>query len=353
MWRFFLLLLVAWLVRPAEPGAESLMNNGHWKRARTVAEQAFQTNPNDARANYWMARIRRQFKALDEAEKYASSAIRLQPNVSAYHLELAEVYFDQIETTSVFAAIGLARKCRAELDTASKLDAHDPEVLNGQVLFFLQVSGIAGGDKRRAAQLANNLVQADTVRGYLALARIARQERHEDQLGNLFQKAVEANPRDYDAQIAMANYLLSAQHLNAQAAEKRALEALALNADRVAAYRVLASALIDQKRYGDAATVLRRAETAIPDDLSPYVSAARALLHQGAELPMAEAWLHKYLNETKEPEPTAPPLAAAHWSLGLVYEKLGQTADARRELETAVRLKPDFEPARQDLNRLK
>src|SRR5579863_1899367 len=90
MWRFFLLLLVAWLVRPAEPGAESLMNNGHWKRARTVAEQAFQTNPNDARANYWMARIRRQFKALDEAEKYASSAIRLQPNVSAYHLELAE-----------------------------------------------------------------------------------------------------------------------------------------------------------------------------------------------------------------------------------------------------------------------
>jgi hypothetical protein len=98
---------------------------------------------------------------------------------------------------------------------------------------------------------------------------------------------------------------------------------------------------------------LRRAEAAIDDDLSPYVSAARALLHEGVNLPTAEAWLHKYLNETKEPEPTAPPFAAVHWSLGLVFEKLGRTEEAKRELETAVRLNPEFEPAREDLKRFK
>lgn len=329
------------------------MSNGHWKRARSLAEEVFKAKPYDAGANYCMARVCRQFKLLDEAEKYAASAVRLDPKVSAYHRELAKVYFDQIESASVFTAIALAKKSRAELDTARELAPNDPAVLYDQVLFFQQVPGMAGGDKRRALQLANSLLQVDSARGYLALAYIARQERHEEQLDDLFQKATRANPRDYDAQINVANYCLAAQHIDDKAAEQHALAAVALNADRIEGYRLLAAALIYQKRYDDAAETLRRAEAAIPDDLSPYVSAARALLREGTNLATAEAWLHKYLNESKEPEPTAPPFAAAHWSLGLVFEKLGHTDDAKRELETAVRLNPEFEPAREDLKRFK
>jgi tetratricopeptide (TPR) repeat protein len=349
----FVLLLFALPMQSAAPDAESSMNNGHWKRARSAAEEAFKARPNDARTNYLMARVRREFKLLDEAEKYANSAIRLDPKVSAYHRELAQVYFGQIETASLFAAIGLAKKCRAELDTAHELDAGDPAVLYDQMMFFQQVPGMAGGDKHRAAQIADNLVHLDPTRGYLAQASIARQEQHEEKLGGLFQKAVEANPRDYDAQINFANYYLGAQHLDAKIAEQHSLAALALNSDRVEGYRTLATSLIFQKRSDDAKATLRRAESAIGDDLSPYVSAARAFLREASELPTAEAWLQKYLNESKEPEPTAPPFAAAHWSLGLVYEKLGRVADAKRELETSVRLNPDFEPARQDLKRFK
>jgi tetratricopeptide (TPR) repeat protein len=347
------LLLIALPAQSTGPDAESLMNNGHWKRGRAVSEVVFRAKPNDARANYWMARVRRQFKLLDEAEKYAASAVRLDPKVSAYHRELAKVYFDQIETASIFTAIGLAKKSRAELDTASAMAPNDAAILYDQVLFFQQVPGIAGGDKRRAAQLANNLLQVDAARGYLALAYIARQEGHGDQLGDLYQKAAEANPHDYDAQINIASYFLAAQYLNARSAEQHALVALALNPDRVEGYRALAAAQIYQKRYGDAAATLRRAESAIGDDLSAYVSAARALLRDGAELSTAEAWLRKYLSESKEPEPTAPPLGAVHWSLGLVLEKLGRRAEAKSELEIAVRLSPEFEPARQDLKRFK
>ncbi len=353
MRKLLLLLLIMLPAQSTGPDAESLMNNGHWKRARSLAEEVFKAKPNDARANYWMARVRREFKLLDEAENYAVSAVRLDPKVSAYHRELAKVYFDQIESASVFTAISLAKKSRAELDTARELAANDPAVLYDQVLFFQQVPGMAGGDKHRAVQLANSLLQIDPARGYLALAYIARKERHEDQLGDVFQKAIEANPRDFDAQINFANYYLAAQHINGNVAEQHALAALALNADRVEGYRLLAAALIYQKRYDGAAETLRRAEIAIGDDLSPYVFAARALLREGANLLTAEAWLQKYLNETKEPEPTAPPLAAAHWSLGLVFEKLGRVEDAKRELETAVRLNPEFEPALEDLKRFK
>ena len=348
-----LLLLVSLPVCAAEPDVESLMINGHWKRARALAGRVIGDKPNDARANYWMACVRRQFKLLEDAEKYAAAAVRLDPQDSAYHRELAQVYFDRIETASIVSAIGLAKRCRGELDTALKLSPNAPAVLYDQILFYQQVPGMAGGDKRRAAQLADTLVRLDPARGYLAMAYIARQERQPDRLGGLYQKAVEANPRDYDAQIGLGSNQLTGQTPNPKNAEAHALAALALNSDRVDGYRLLAAALVGQKRYGDAAAALRRAETTVTDDLSPYVSAARALLREGAEMPTAETWLQKYLHDSGEPEPTAPPLAAAHWSLGRVYEKLGRLPDARRELETAVRLKPDFEPARRDLKRLK
>jgi tetratricopeptide (TPR) repeat protein len=244
MWTLFLILLTTFPAHLPAADAESLMNNGHWKRARSLAEQVFKEKTNDAPANYWMARVRRQFKVLDEAERYAASAVRLDPKVSAYHRELARVYFDQIESASIITAIGLAKKSRAELDTARELAPDDPAVLYDQVLFFQRVPGMAGGDKHRAVQMANSLLQIDPTRGYLALAYIARQERHEDQLGDLFQKAVERNPRDFDAQVNIASYYLAAQHINGKVAEQHALATLALNADRVEGYRLLAAALI-------------------------------------------------------------------------------------------------------------
>ena len=341
------------VVQAAEPDVESLIANGHMKRARALAEAGYKAHPNDARANYLLARVRREFKSMDEAVKYAETAVRLDPKSSAYHRELGKVYFDQVDTASMITALGLAKKCRAELEAARALDANDPDTLVDLVAFHTQAPGIAGGDRKKASELAQELVKIDPARGYLTLAYIARHDQDDSRLEGLYQKAVEAGPRNYEAQITLANYYVGAQHTNPVAAEQHARLALGLNADRVGAYRVLAAALVLEKRYDDAAKIMSRAETAMPDDLSPYVAAARAMLRDQVELPKAETYLQKYLNQTKEPEPGAPHLAGAHWSLGLVFEKEGRTAEAKKELETAVRLKPDFEPAKRDFKRLK
>ena len=122
--------------------------NGHWKRARALADQVIPDKPNDARANYWMARVRRQFKLLEDAEKFAAAAGRLDPQSSAHHRELVRVYFDRIEAASIVSPIGLEKKCRGELDTALKLMPNAPAVLYDQVLFYQQAPGIAGGRAR-------------------------------------------------------------------------------------------------------------------------------------------------------------------------------------------------------------
>ena len=65
----------------------------------------------------------------------------------------------------------------------------------------------------------------------------------------------------------------------------------------------------------------------------------------------AEAAFRKYL--TQEPEPTAPPIWAGRWRLGLVLEKMSRTPEAVSELEAALKLKPDSEEVKKDLKRVK
>lgn len=71
----------------------------------------------------------------------------------------------------------------------------------------------------------------------------------------------------------------------------------------------------------------------------------------GSQLARAESCFRKYV--TQPPEGKSPDLAAAHWRLGLVLEKENRKDDARKELQTAVGLDPNFREAQKDLKRLK
>lgn len=348
-----LFVAAVFVLAAADPDVESLIQNGHWKRARAAAEANYKAHPNDARAAWLMARVRRAFQNSEEAVKYGEQAVRLDPKNAAYHRTLAVAYENHIGKISVFRQLGYAHNIRTELEAALASAPNDPENISEQIDYLLNAPGVAGGDKKKAIELANNLVKIDAVKGYHAQARVARAQKEEAKLEGLYQKAVEANPKSYDARVALASFYSGASHQNSALMEQHAKTAVELNPDRAGGYRLLAYALAFGKRMDELAKVLSQSEAAVPDDLSPYVYAARGLLATGGELTKAESYLRKYLAETKEPEPGAPILAGARWSLGLVYEKQGRAADARHELEAALRLKPDFEAAKRDLKRLK
>jgi tetratricopeptide (TPR) repeat protein len=335
-----------------EPDIDSLIQNGHWKRARNAAEAQYKSQP-DARSAYRMARVKRVFQSVDEAVKYAEESVRLDPKVAAFHLALYEAYRDQLPKVSFLKQPAHAHKMHAELDAALSLAPRDVDVLTDQVGYLLNAPGFAGGDKKKAIDVANEIVKIDPARGYTALLQIARSQKEDRKLEELYRRAVESDPKNYAARANLAAFYSEESHLNPGLMERHARAALDLNSDRIAAYRLLAFALASQKRFDETAKILAQAEAAVPDDLSPYVYAARAMLAVNAELPKAEGYLRKYLSTTKEAEAGSPSPAGAHWSLGLVCEKQGRLPEAKAELQTALRLKPDFEPAKRDLQRLK
>jgi tetratricopeptide (TPR) repeat protein len=80
-------------------------------------------------------------------------------------------------------------------------------------------------------------------------------------------------------------------------------------------------------------------------------AAARTLVTAGKDLPRAEGYFRRYLQQP--PEANTPSHAGAHWRLSQIYQKQGKKNEAIAELQTALSLDPNLEPAKKDLKALK
>lgn len=345
-------LTVAAVVWANDASPDALIENGHWKRLSAIAQQKLRANPNDARANYWMAFAKFEYRDYDGAEPYAEKAVKLDPNQADYHFILGAVSGRKAENTgNPFSKWSLARKVKREFDAAIALDPRHVLARVALVDFHLEAPGFVGGDKKKAYTLADELLQIDPARGWLAKARIARKEKQTAQLESFYLKAVEANRRHYGARLALSNFYDSDGQKKHDLAEKHAREAITIAPDRAGAYAQLSGLFAYQQRWKDLDAILARAEKNVPDNLSPFFHAGRVLISNHLDAARAERYLRKYL--TQPPEPDAPSPAVAHLWLGRALEKLGRTADAVREFQEAARLDPKLEEAKKELKRLK
>jgi tetratricopeptide (TPR) repeat protein len=355
--RFCLLLstfcfLVCGMAGPTDPGSvEALIDAGHWKRARAILEPRLTANPRDAGAAYLLSQTRLAFGDLDGALKLAQQAVALEDSNSDYHLQLADVYGEMAARASLFAAANFARKFKGELDASLAREPKNLDALEALMEYSFQAPGIMGGDKRKARAIAEELVQLSPLRGYLAQAELAREAKDFAKVEEWFLKAVQADPKNYEAQTALAGFYMQPSSRKTEGAEKHAREAVQLDPARAKGYSILAKALALERRWDELEAVLSASERNVPDDLAPYFQAANALLESGVDLKRGETYLRKYL--TQEPEGEEPDAAHAHWLLGLVLAKQGRSAEAVSELEAAIQMNPHFKAAKDDLQRVK
>lgn len=345
------LTLVAFAALGNDLAPDVLLENGHFKRLRTVAEQKMKANPNDAAAQYYLARIKFEQGDLDAALPLAEKAAALDPKNADCRYIIAAIYGRKAEQASIFRQLGLAKRYRQEAEAAIAINPLHIDARMGLLQFHLRAPGIAGGDKKKADQYINEIMRIDASRGYLAQATKAIIEKQTGSLESLYVKAVEANPKNYVALISLANFYGGETQKKYDLAEKYLREAQQVEPDRIGAYSRLASLFAFQTRWQDLDSIIPQAEKAVHDNLAPYYSAGRTLTNNGKDNARAERYFQKYLS--LEPEITFPTHAHARWQLGLLYEKMGRKPEAIRELETALRLKPDLEDAKKDLKRLK
>jgi tetratricopeptide (TPR) repeat protein len=328
-------VLAGVMARAETPVAEALMEAGHWKRARVLAASRLAAHPNDAEAVWWMARVELAYGDLERALPLAEKAVSLDGRNAVYRAILAQVYGRMAQRASVLRQIGLARRCKRELDMALELNPNHVHLLIGYMEYLWQAPGIVGGDKKKAREIPERVGDRPGAR-YHAAAQLAQWEQNTSKLEDLYRKAAEADPRCYEARTFLAGLYLDRNPVRFDLVEKYARAALGIDPGRAGAYAHLAAGYALQERWPEMETTIAQAEKNVPDDLAPSYAAGNALLRSGKSGPRQSAF-RKYL--TQNPG-GAPAIWTARWRSTRPEKR---PALKRYRTGSRARLKPESE----------
>jgi tetratricopeptide (TPR) repeat protein len=351
------LILTLLLSRPlcgTDVSTAALIEQGHYKRAQAILAERLRANPNDARSYCEMSKVSEAFARWDEAIRLAEKAVSLDSKNAEFQAAVGDAVGSKLSAASlgIFEKMSLARRFKKESELALRLDPDNVEANEDLMEFHLDAPGLIGGDKKKAAELADRMVRINPVRGYLMKVEFATHEKRTAEIEPLLQQAISADPKNYFARMQSANFYLNKGGASLAKAEEQARQALQIDPGRAGAYGVLAIIYAQQGRWSELDSALTASQREVPDDLAPLYQAAKGILtgNQTQELPRAEKYLLSYLGQP--PEGNQPSLAAAHWRLALVLEKEGRKDQAKQQRRDAARLDPAFESAKKDLKRL-
>jgi tetratricopeptide (TPR) repeat protein len=105
-----------------------------------------------------------------------------------------------------------------------------------------------------------------------------------------------------------------------------------------------------QERWDDAFATYDAILVGDAGNMAALYQVGRTAALSGKRLDQGKSALERYLKAT--PGPDAPPLANAHFHLGMIYQHQGNKTAARAEYQAALRLDPKLKGAKEALDKL-
>jgi len=340
---------------PPQLTAQELVEAGHLLHARAVLTPVVEAELSNDRAAWLLSKSLIGLGDLEGALKYAELAVSLAGDNAAYHVQLGVVLGRMAEKASIFKQLGLARRAKRELDAGVALDPRNLDGLMGVMMYDFSAPSFLGGDKDKVAEFAARIAAVDPVRGWMARASLASEQKDAAAELDFSLRAAAEGPGSFDAQSELAQYYLDHPLKGPQPDYKKLEEMgcklLEINPGRPDGWRALAEVHVASRCWTEVAQLLETAEQFNPDDLSPYYAAAAAMVRQGERMSVAREYLEKYLAQPADG--SAPSHAMTRWQLATLLEKEQHPEEAVAQLELALQEDPNLDVAKKDLKRLR
>ena len=269
-----------------------------------------QADAQSAEAQNLECRVRYSLEQWDTAVQKCEQAVRLDGQNSNDHWWLARALGEKADRASFMNAFSMAKRVRAEFETATRLNPRNAEALSDLGDFYQQAPGVVGGGIDKAEGVAAQLDKLDQARAHQLRARIAEARKDYGTAEREFKQAVAvaAHPADY--------------------------------------WTTLASFYRRRQRWQDVDSAIHSCQTAAARDKQASVSlydAAGVLTESNRDPALAVKMLEDYLGGTSKSEDA--PAFEAHLRLARLEKQLGDTAAAQRERVAALQLAHDYKPA--------
>ena len=284
------------------------LQQGHADHALVLLQPATAPDSRDAEAQQLLCRLALQLESWEEAVSACRKAVALDSGSSDNHLWYGRALGEKADRVSFFKAYGLAKRVRAEFETAVGLDPSNVEALADLGEFYVEAPAIVGGGKDKGAAIANKLDALDRVRAEELRARIATSNKDTDAAVQHFHEAIAAaqHPATYWMDLA-SFYRKQNDLLHMQEAIRAGLEA--------------------KGGYGE-----------------PLVDAAHLLTRSGQDPQTAIRLLREYLASPQKSE--NEPAFRVQLHLASLLNKQGDTAGAEREIQAAASIASVYHPTK-------
>src|SRR5579863_2463776 len=310
-----LILLGSWIRASSQMAAvdlaeaNSALQAGEADKAMSLIIPALQQFPNDGAAHNLACRVWLSQGLFDNGISECEKAVSLNEDNSSFHLWLGRALGDKADQASFLSAYSLAKRLRAEFESAIRLDAKNSEALASLGEFDCSAPGVVGGGLDKAEAIAGRLEKVDPPRGHELRAQIAEQR------------------KDYET------------------AEREFKQAIAAGSHPAYQWMALASFYRRRQRGDEMLTAIHSGVNAARHDSHaavPLYNGASTLQHANRELPLAAKMLEDYLaspNKTEE-----APAFIAYSRLAQIKQQLGDPEAANRSLAAAMALAHDYKP---------
>ena len=255
----------------------------------------------------------------EKSVDYGERAVEALPGSSEAHLAYAialKIKLNQISRMKGMLVIG---SYKSALRKALELDPQSVDARVEQIGFFIHAPGVIGGSETKAQEKIDSLKSTHWQEAMFMQAELHHEQEQTEAALEIYRKMIERDP-----------------------AAPRARQALAFALQSDGNYREA------DRHFG----VLLGMDDAERSMMARYQLARSRILGK-YELPKAVEYLLGYLEQFSASIRNLPSESSAYWRLGLAYEQLGRTTEARTALERAVALDGDNKQARDSLKKLK
>jgi tetratricopeptide (TPR) repeat protein len=290
------------------------------QRQDRVAAERFEAlakaAPDDAELQNYLGRARLRVGQVAAGVDALERAVVLKPDNSAYHLNASGGLGQLVNEVGMFKKMSIAGRVKEHMVRAVELAPESVPAREALMQFYAQAPGIAGGDMKLARKQVEVVMPLDASVGLRMQAILAGfEDKSEAEVIAAWEKAVAADDAEGRSRFAYALYLQGLKRWDAAFAQLDALAKLKPDAPGVR-YQFGRGAALSGQRVAD-----------------------------------GESALKAYL-ETGPKADSDPGRDAAHWRLGMVYEKGGRKDDARAEYKLSLKENPQFKQAREALDEL-
>ncbi|MEO8587722.1 MAG: tetratricopeptide repeat protein [Acidobacteriota bacterium] len=143
----------------------------------------------------------------DAAVEAGERAVHAAPGSSTAHRLLGQAFGQKAVHTSLFSQIGLAKKCRAEFETAVALDPGDPEARVDMVTYYANAPGFLGGSLEKARAQLRILNGLDSARGALMNGYVLAKEKRTAEAEKEYRRALALSPGDAGFHVRFGHFL--------------------------------------------------------------------------------------------------------------------------------------------------